>query len=137
MTADHTAFPFNFLTFSVETPSWLPLLSNPFLEVGPFFALGSFFFFYFPLTNMMGLFGSRKTPQEMLRENQRMITRSVRELDRERTKLEAQEKKIIVDIKKAAKAGQMVCHLTLFSSPFTFFLADGGIGCCLDLFRVQ
>jgi hypothetical protein len=57
---------------------------------------------------MSFLFGSRKTPQEMLRENQRMITRSVRELDRERTKMESQEKKIVADIKKAAKAGQMV-----------------------------
>ena len=63
---------------------------------------------------MLSLFGSRKTPQEMLRENQRMITRSVRELDRERTKLEAQEKKIVADIKKAAKLGQMVFPLPLF-----------------------
>ena len=34
-----------------------------------------------------------------------------RDLDRERAKLEAQEKKIIADIKKMAKQGQMV---TLF-----------------------
>ena len=54
------------------------------------------------------IFGSRKTPQEMLRENQRMITKSVRELDRERAKLEQQEKKLVADIKKSAKAGQMV-----------------------------
>jgi charged multivesicular body protein 2A len=67
------------------------------------------------------LFGSRKTPQEMLRENQRMITRSVRELDRERTKLEQQEKKLVADIKKAAKAGQMVlCHLRLSLSLFAW-----------------
>ena len=67
---------------------------------------------------MLSLFGSRKTPQEMLRENQRMITRSVRELDRERTKLEAQEKKIVADIKKAAKLGQMVLPMLLLVSSF-------------------
>ena len=32
-----------------------------------------------------------------------------RDLDRERAKLEGQEKKIIADIKKMAKQGQMVC----------------------------
>ena len=34
--------------------------------------------------------------------------KSVRELDRERTKLQKQEAKLVIDIKKAAKAGQMV-----------------------------
>ncbi|NWU11064.1 CHM2A protein, partial [Cephalopterus ornatus] len=53
------------------------------------------------------LFGRRKTPEELLRQNQRALGRAVRELDRERQKLEAQEKKIIVDIKKMAKQGQM------------------------------
>jgi charged multivesicular body protein 2A len=33
-----------------------------------------------------------------------------RDLDRERGKLEAQEKKIIADIKKMAKQGQMVIY---------------------------
>ncbi|KFW05084.1 Charged multivesicular body protein 2a, partial [Fulmarus glacialis] len=37
----------------------------------------------------------------------RALARAMRELDRERQKLEAQEKKIIVDIKKMAKQGQM------------------------------
>ena len=32
-----------------------------------------------------------------------------RDLDRERSKMEQQEKKVIADIKKMAKAGQMVC----------------------------
>ena len=44
---------------------------------------------------------------------------AMRELDRERSKMEQQEKKIIADIKKMAKQGQMdavkvmakVCHL--------------------------
>lgn len=54
------------------------------------------------------LFGRRKTPEEMLRQNQRALNRAMRELDRERMKLEQQEKKIIADIKKMAKQGQMV-----------------------------
>ncbi|NXF63936.1 CHM2A protein, partial [Ciccaba nigrolineata] len=41
------------------------------------------------------LFGRRKTPEELLRQNQRALARAMRELDRERQKLEAQEKKII------------------------------------------
>ena len=43
----------------------------------------------------------------MLRENQRALNKAIRELDRERTKMEQQEKKIIADIKKMAKQGQM------------------------------
>ena len=42
-----------------------------------------------------------------MRQQQRALNRTVRELDRERTKLEQQEKKIIADIKKMAKQGQM------------------------------
>merc|ERR1712076_9490 len=49
----------------------------------------------------------RKTPQEIMRENQRLLNRAMRELDRERSKMEQQEKKIIVDIKKMAKTGQL------------------------------
>ncbi len=73
------------------------------------------------------LFGHRKTPEELLKENQRLLKKSIRcvrvgvvvrvvclmcvlrsELDRERTHLEQQEVKVIADIKKAAKAGQLV-----------------------------
>ncbi|KAI9287312.1 SNF7 family protein [Umbelopsis sp. AD052] len=53
------------------------------------------------------LFGSRKTPAEMLRQHQRSLNKAQRELDRERIKLEQQEKKLIADIKKSAKANQM------------------------------
>ena len=42
--------------------------------------------------------------EDRMRENKRKITRAVRELDRERTRLQAQEKKTIVEIKKLAKA---------------------------------
>ncbi|RWR86053.1 vacuolar protein sorting-associated protein 2 1 [Cinnamomum micranthum f. kanehirae] len=56
---------------------------------------------------MSFLFGSRKTPAELLRENKRMIDKSIREIERERQSLQSQEKKLIVDIKKTAKQGQM------------------------------
>ncbi|CAD5210083.1 unnamed protein product [Bursaphelenchus okinawaensis] len=56
---------------------------------------------------MEWLFGKRKTPQEMLKQNQRALNKAMRELDRERNRLEMQEKKIIADIKKMAKMGQM------------------------------
>ena len=44
----------------------------------------------------------------MLRQNQRALTKAMRDLDRERGKMEQQEKKVIADIKKMAKQGQMV-----------------------------
>jgi len=53
------------------------------------------------------LFGRKKTPEEMLRQNQRALNKAMRDLDRERQKMEQQEKKIIADIKKMAKQGQM------------------------------
>ena len=56
---------------------------------------------------MEWLFGKRLTPEEMLRRNQRSLNKAMRDLDRERMKMEQQEKKIIIDIKKMAKQGQM------------------------------
>uniref|UniRef100_A0A2K6L1N1 Uncharacterized protein n=1 Tax=Rhinopithecus bieti TaxID=61621 RepID=A0A2K6L1N1_RHIBE len=57
------------------------------------------------------LFGRRKTPEELLRQNQRALNRAMQELDCERQKLETQEKKIIADIKKMAKQGpRMSCQ---------------------------
>ncbi|KAL5009494.1 hypothetical protein ScPMuIL_011799 [Solemya velum] len=53
------------------------------------------------------LFGRKKTPEEMLRQNQRALNKAMRDLDRERSKMEQQEKKVIADIKKMAKQGQM------------------------------
>ncbi|KAI8835701.1 Snf7-domain-containing protein [Chytriomyces cf. hyalinus JEL632] len=53
------------------------------------------------------IFGPRKTPAQKLKEHQRSLNKAVRDLDRERTKLETQEKKLISDIKKSAKANQM------------------------------
>ncbi|KAG8034090.1 hypothetical protein G9C98_008571 [Cotesia typhae] len=56
---------------------------------------------------MEWLFGKRVTPDEMLRKNQRALNKAMRDLDRERQRMEQQEKKIIADIKKLAKEGQM------------------------------
>ena len=52
---------------------------------------------------MGNLFGKEKSLKEVLRENKRMITRAVRELDRERVSLEREEKRLTIEIKKAAK----------------------------------
>eukprot|EP00560_Eucampia_antarctica_P003528 CAMPEP_0197837594 /NCGR_PEP_ID=MMETSP1437-20131217/32622_1 /TAXON_ID=49252 ORGANISM="Eucampia antarctica, Strain CCMP1452" /NCGR_SAMPLE_ID=MMETSP1437 /ASSEMBLY_ACC=CAM_ASM_001096 /LENGTH=226 /DNA_ID=CAMNT_0043444751 /DNA_START=109 /DNA_END=789 /DNA_ORIENTATION=- len=56
---------------------------------------------------MGNLFGKEKPLKEVLRENKRMISRAVRELDRERTSLEREEKRLTIEIKKAAKQQQM------------------------------
>lgn len=62
---------------------------------------------------MEWLFGKRLTPEEMLRKNQRALNKAMRDLDREKMKMEQQEKKIIIDIKKMAKEGQMVTTVQL------------------------
>ncbi|XP_065205591.1 charged multivesicular body protein 2a-like [Planococcus citri] len=53
------------------------------------------------------LFGRRMTPEEMLKKNQRVLNKAMRDLDREKAHMEQQEKKLITDIKKMAKEGQM------------------------------
>ncbi|KAJ0962367.1 hypothetical protein J5N97_030195 [Dioscorea zingiberensis] len=53
---------------------------------------------------MTFLFGNLKTPTELLRENKRTLDQSI---ERERQGLQAQEKKLIVEIKKTAKQGPM------------------------------
>lgn len=63
---------------------------------------------------MSWLFGKKKTPQEMLRQNQRALNKAMRDLDKERAAMENQEKKIIADIKKMAKQGQMVSYTWFF-----------------------
>ena len=40
-----------------------------------------------------------------------MLDKAIRELDRERASLQSQEKKLVGEIKKSAKAGQMVRSL--------------------------
>ncbi|XP_073994507.1 vacuolar protein sorting 2 [Rhodnius prolixus] len=56
---------------------------------------------------MEWLFGKKLTPDELLKKNQRALNKAMRDLDRERARMEQQEKKIIMDIKKMAKEGQM------------------------------
>ncbi|GLJ42672.1 hypothetical protein SUGI_0884640 [Cryptomeria japonica] len=56
---------------------------------------------------MSFLFGKKKSPAELLRENKRMLDKSIREIERERQGLQTQEKKLITEIKKTAKQGQM------------------------------
>lgn len=53
------------------------------------------------------VFGKEKPLKEVMRENKRMITRAVRELDREKMALEREEKRLTIEIKKAAKEQQM------------------------------
>ncbi|KAJ7046515.1 vacuolar sorting protein DID4 [Mycena alexandri] len=53
------------------------------------------------------LFGRSVTPAERLRQHQRSLAKAQRELVRERAKLEAGEKKLVADIKKSAKDGQL------------------------------
>jgi charged multivesicular body protein 2A len=45
-----------------------------------------------------------------LRQNKRALDKAMRDLDRERQRLEGTEKKVIADIKKMAKMGQMVYY---------------------------
>ncbi|KAK9497320.1 hypothetical protein O3M35_004660 [Rhynocoris fuscipes] len=56
---------------------------------------------------MEWLFGKRLTPEELLKKNQRALNKAMRDLDRERARMEQQEKKIIMDIKKMAREGQI------------------------------
>uniref|UniRef100_U5EYT7 Putative vacuolar assembly/sorting protein did4 n=1 Tax=Corethrella appendiculata TaxID=1370023 RepID=U5EYT7_9DIPT len=56
---------------------------------------------------MEWLFGKKMTPDEMMRKNQRALNKAMRDLDREKMKMEQQEKKIIMDIKKLAKENQI------------------------------
>ncbi|CAO1407057.1 unnamed protein product [Diamesa serratosioi] len=56
---------------------------------------------------MEWLFGKKMTPDEMMRKNQRALNKAMRDLDREKMKMEQQEKKVIADIKKLAKENQM------------------------------
>lgn len=56
---------------------------------------------------MLAIFGQKKTFKEIVREQKRMVEKSIRELERERSALQKSEAKLVQDIKKAAKAEQM------------------------------
>jgi len=53
------------------------------------------------------LFGEQKTLKEIIREQKRMVTRSIRELEREKAGIKRDEQKLILELKKAAKNNQM------------------------------
>ena len=53
----------------------------------------------------MGNSQPKKTPQEIAKENRRIVAKSLRHLERERGKLEREEPKILNDIKKLAPKG--------------------------------
>jgi len=55
----------------------------------------------------MWLFSKKKTASEILREHKRTLDKSIRELDRERTQMQNQEKKLTLDIKRMAKENQL------------------------------
>ena len=65
---------------------------------------------------MGNVFSPEKPLKEIIRENQRMIKKAIREMEKEITSLKTQEKKLTADIKKSAKTGQMVgdVYLTTF-----------------------
>jgi hypothetical protein len=75
---------------------------------------------------------SKNLSAELLRENKRMLDKSIREIERERQGLQTQEKKLIMEIKKSAKQGQMVC----LASPTTctFCLFHWNIACLAFFF---
>ncbi|CAH8495727.1 unnamed protein product [Schistosoma intercalatum] len=56
---------------------------------------------------MSFLFGTRKTPEEQLRDSKRTITRTLREIDREKTQLERERVRITNEIRALAKRGQI------------------------------
>lgn len=58
---------------------------------------------------MGNLFGKEVPLPELIKENKRIVNRAIRELDRERTRMEREEKKLIADIKKMAAEGQTSC----------------------------
>jgi charged multivesicular body protein 2A len=53
------------------------------------------------------LFGKKKTLKEIITEQKRLVNKSVRELEREKRKMERDEKKLTIQIKQAAKKGQL------------------------------
>lgn len=57
---------------------------------------------------MGAAFSPEKPLKDIVRENQRMIKKAIREMEKEISNLKVQEKKLIADIKKSAKLNQMV-----------------------------
>jgi charged multivesicular body protein 2B len=58
-----------------------------------------------PITATMDLFGKKPTPKEQMRQTDRVIRKTQRDMERERADLDRTEKKLELEIKQAAKAG--------------------------------
>ena len=56
----------------------------------------------------MGNSQPKLTPKELARQNKRTVDKAVRQVERERQKLENNEKKLLEEIKKLAKKNQHV-----------------------------
>ena len=56
---------------------------------------------------MGNIFGEQKTFKEIVREQKRMVEKSLRSLEREKGGMDKTEQTLIADIKKAAKANQL------------------------------
>lgn len=54
------------------------------------------------------MFEKNKSTRELLRENQRKVGRSIRELDREMGKVQVQEKRFVSQVRRMAREGDMV-----------------------------
>jgi hypothetical protein len=70
--------------------------------------------------------GYRVSQLEIMKENQNLIRKSIREIERERKKMENQETKLIADMKKTAANGQMV------RSPSALCNGTESVGRCED-----
>jgi charged multivesicular body protein 2A len=57
--------------------------------------------------SFLSIFGNKKTPEQMMREYKRTLDKTIRDLERERVKMQAQEKKLLQDMRKMAKQNQM------------------------------
>eukprot|EP00003_Mantamonas_plastica_P007418 TRINITY_DN1622_c0_g2_i9.p1 TRINITY_DN1622_c0_g2~~TRINITY_DN1622_c0_g2_i9.p1 ORF type:complete len:332 (-),score=143.79 TRINITY_DN1622_c0_g2_i9:20-1015(-) len=58
------------------------------------------------IKNMDWLFGKKPTPEEILKENKKLVRRSIRDIERETRRLETSEKKMVKEIKGLAEDGK-------------------------------
>jgi charged multivesicular body protein 2A len=65
------------------------------------------------------LFDFRMTPDDVLQRNQKTLKDAMRDLDRGKARMEKEGKRIIADMKKGAKEGQMVCRHIHYKKLFT------------------
>lgn len=51
------------------------------------------------------VFGREKTPKELVRENRRMVEHAVRDVDRERQRMQEQERRVVAELRAMVKSG--------------------------------